>query len=309
MKRWRACSRGTGTHDLGAASLSLKLVRPSPRLSGFVLAQGMNMQPAARKDTWAAGDLYEAYMGRWSRVAGREFMDWLGQPPGLDWLDVGCGTGALVRTIVDHCAPRSVEGIDASPAFIEHARSSMRGVRARFEVGDAQSLPLSAATVDVAVSALVINFLPQPARAVAQMARVVRPRGTVAVYVWDYTGRMDMMRHFWDAAGELDAAARELDEARRFPDCRPETLRDLFGAAGLRDIAVRPIDIATHFRDFDDYWGPFLGGQGPAPGYAMSLSEPRRNALRDLIRARLPVAEDGSIPLVARAWAARGQAA
>lgn len=265
------------------------------------------MQPATRTDNWAAGDLYEPYVGRWSRLVAREFVDWLAQPPGMDWLDVGCGTGALVSTIVEHCAPRSVEGIDASPAFIEHARSRMKGVRVRLEVGDAQSLPLSPATVDVAVSGLVINFLPQPARALAQMVRVARPRGTVAVYVWDYAGRMDLMRYFWEAAGELDAAARELDEARRFPDCRPEPLRDLFGAAGLRDVAVRPIDVSTRFRDFDDYWGPFMGGQGPAPGYAMSLSEPRRDALRDLIRERLPVAADGSIALVARAWAARGQ--
>jgi len=265
------------------------------------------MQPATRTDTWAAGDLYEPYIGRWSRLVAREFVDWLAQPPGMDWLDLGCGTGALVGTIVEYCAPRSVEGIDASPAFIEHARARFKGVRMRLEVGDAQSLPLSPASVDAAVSGLVLNFLPQPERAVAQMMRVVRPGGTVASYVWDYSDRMELMRYFWDAATELDAAA--IDEARRFPDCGPEPLAGLFGAAGLRNVAVRPIDVSTRFVDFDDYWVPFLGGQGPAPGYVMSLPQAGRNALRDLIRERLPVAADGSIDLVARAWAVRGQLA
>jgi hypothetical protein len=128
----------------------------------------------------------------------------------------------------------------------------------------------------------------------------------VAAYVWDYAGKMQMMRHFWNAAAALDPAARDLDEGRRFPICQPEPLRELFQNAGLRKVEVRPIDIATDFRDFDDYWSPFLGGQAPAPGYAMSLSDEQRAALRERIRAGLPFALDGSIPLVARAWAVRG---
>jgi hypothetical protein len=117
---------------------------------------------------------------------------------------------------------------------------------------------------------------------------------------------MQFMRHFWNAAAALDPQAVELDEGRRFPLCNPQGLTELFQAAKLKNIEVRAIDISTDFRDFDDYWIPFLGGQGSAPGYAMSLSDEQRSALRERIRAGLPFAVDGSIPLVARAWAVRG---
>src|SRR6185436_12586142 len=137
---------------------------------------------------------------------------------------------------------------------------------------------------------------------------VVRPRDTVAAYVWDYAGKMELLRYFWDAAVELDRGAVELDEGRRFPLCQPTALAELFRRAGLSEIQVHAIDVPTRFRDFDDYWTPFLGGQGPAPGYAMSLSEERRDALRDRVRARLPIAADGSLDLIARAWAVRGRA-
>src|SRR5262249_5608771 len=150
------------------------------------------------------------------------------------------------------------------------------------------------------------NFVPQPLRAVVESARVVRRGGVVAAYVWDYAGKMELMRYFWDAAVALDPAACELDEGRRFSICRPEPLAELVQHAGLRDIDVRAIDIPTVFRNFEDYWSPFLGGQAPAPGYAMSLSEERRAVLRDQIRSRLRIDKDGSIHLIARAWAIRG---
>jgi len=160
--------------------------------------------------------------------------------------------------------------------------------------------------VDAAVSGLVLSFVPDPAGAVAEMTRVTRAGGRVAAYVWDYGGRMELIRRFWDAAAALDPAAATLDEGRRFGLCRPEPLAGLFRDAGLVEVAGRPIEVPTRFRDFDDYWTPFLGGQGPAPGYAMALDEGRRAALREALRARLPVAADGSIPLVARAWAVAG---
>jgi hypothetical protein len=152
----------------------------------------------------------------------------------------------------------------------------------------------------------VLNFVPQPDEAVAEMRRVARPGATVAAYVWDYAGMMQLMRHFWNAAAALDSAAAELDEGKRFPVCAPQPLEHLFRVQGLKEVCTRAIDIVTHFRDFDDYWNPFLGGQGPAPGYAMSLSEDKRARLRERLRASLPAATDGSIPLVARAWAVRG---
>jgi SAM-dependent methyltransferase len=167
-------------------------------------------------------------------------------------------------------------------------------------------LPFDAASFDAVVSGLVLNFVPEPARAVAEMKRVARSGGTVAAYVWDYADKMELMRYFWDAAVALHPAARDLDEGPRFPVCKPGPLERLFTGAGLREVEVRAIDVPTHFRDFDDYWSPFLGGQAPAPGYAMSLTEERRSELRECIRRSLPIQPDGSIGLMARAWAVRG---
>jgi SAM-dependent methyltransferase len=239
-------------------------------------------------------------------VVAREFLAWLRIQPGSSWLDVGCGTGALSQTILQLAAPRQVQGIDQSAGYIEYVRSQIDDRRARFEVGDAQALPVETSSHDVVVSGLVLNFIPQPRRAVHEMLRAARSGGVVAAYVWDYAGKMQLLRHFWNAAAALDPAASELDEGRRFPICQPAPLEGLFQQTGLHRVAVRPIDISTDFQDFDDYWMPFLGAQGPAPGYAMSLSEERRVVLRDRIRNALPFALDRSIPLVARAWAVRG---
>jgi SAM-dependent methyltransferase len=199
-----------------------------------------------------------------------------------------------------------VIGLDASEGYVAHARERLRTARLQLTVGDAQRLPFPPARFDATVAGLLLNFLPEPPRALTEWARVTRPGGTVAAYVWDYAGAMQLMRHFWDAAAELDPTALERDEGRRFPLCRPEPLAALFRAAGLEAVAVRSLDVPTVFRDFDDYWSPFLGGQGPAPAYAVSLSEAGRAALRERLRARLPIAADGTIPLTARAWGVRG---
>ena len=257
-------------------------------------------------ETWESGDAYERYVGRWSRGVAAEFLRWLDLPRGLDWLDVGCGTGALASAILELAAPSRVRGYDLSPQHVLAARARVRDPRAEFAQADATTLPDATRACDAAVSGLVLNFVPEPARALAEMRRVVKPGGCVAVYVWDYAGQMQMMRIFWDAAVELDPSAAELDEGRRFGLCRPAPLRDLYESAGLRDVQVRAIDVPTRFRDFEDYWLPFLGGQGPAPGYAASLDEERRRALRERIQDRLPAGPDGSIDLTARAWAVRG---
>ena len=264
----------------------------------------MSERPA---DTWASGAPYEHYVGRWSVLVGREFIAWLAVPFGARWLDVGCGTGALSEIIGEHASPAAIDGIDPSEGFLTYARERIEDERVRFHLGDAQELPFAEATFDATVAGLVLNFVPDAARAVAEMARVTRPGGIVAAYVWDYAGEMQLMRHFWTAAAELDPAAIELDEGRRFPIAKPEVLEQLFVGAGLRDVAVRAIDIPTVFRDFDDYWSPFLGGQGPAGAYAVSLAADRQVALRRRISAGLPIAEDGSIPLIARAWGVRGR--
>ncbi len=263
---------------------------------------------AKRSEVWASGGAYEPYVGRWSRLVAREFLTWLAVPPGSTWLDVGCGTGALTQTILEVAAPQEVVGVDPSPGFVAYAREHVADGRARFEIGDAHTLPVDTAAYDAVVAGLVLNFVPEPEQAVAEMGRAARPGGTIAAYVWDYAGEMQLMRHFWDAAIALNLAPRDLDEGRRFPLCRPEALEALFHNAGLGQIETRAIDVRTVFRDFDDYWTPFLGGQGSAPGFATSLSEDQRAALRERIRAGLPIAPDGSISLIARAWAVRGAA-
>lgn len=259
------------------------------------------------KDRWSAGDLYEPYVGRWSRLVALDFLGWLSAPSGLDWLEVGCGTGALTETIAGSCAPKRLVGIDTASGFLNFARQRLGPDRAEFREADAQSLPFPAAEFDRVVSGLVMNFVPDQARAAADMLRVTRSGGEVALYVWDYAGKMELMRYFWDAAAALDPSAAEMDEGKRFPICQPEALQNLFEVAGLTDVETRAIDVPTVFRNFDDYWSPFLGGQGPAPGYCTSLSEDAQAALRERLRVALPARPDGSIYLTARAWAVRGR--
>jgi SAM-dependent methyltransferase len=263
--------------------------------------------PKRPHDTWASGAAYEPYVGRWSRLVARQFLHWLAVAPASRWLDVGCGTGALTQTILEIATPAHVTGIDRSDGYISYAQAHVQDPHAHFEVGDAQALTDQPASYDAAVSGLMLNFLPQPEQAAREMARVVQPSGIVAAYVWDYGGKMQLMRHFWNAAVALDPDAFDLDEGRRFPFCQPEPLTELFRRAGLTQVEVHAIDVATDFQDFDDYWSPFLGGQGPAPSYVMALSDERRAALRERIRTGLPFALNGSIPLIARAWAVRGR--
>ena len=259
-------------------------------------------------ETWAAADTYEPYVGRWSRLIAREFLVWLRAGPRLGWLDVGCGTGALSHTILAGHAPRRIVAIDRSPDYVMAARAAAHVGSTHFIVADACQLPVGDARFDMAVSGLVLNFVSEPGRMVAEMRRALRPGGCLALYVWDYAERMELMRYFWDAAVELVPSASKLDEGRRFPVCRPEPLRALFESNGLSEVEARAIDVPTVFRSFEDYWSPFMGGQGPAPGYAVSLSEGERARLRQLLRSRLPQSSDGSIRLVARAWAVAGRA-
>ena len=265
-----------------------------------------NARSTKPTDTWVSGEAYEGYIGRWSRLVAREFLKWLSIPAGSKWLDVGCGTGVLTKTILELAEPIKIKGIDRSEGFISFAREQVQDGRVEFEVGDAEALTDDSETFDAAVSGLVLNFVPHPERALAEMTRVTRPNGVVAAYVWDYADRMQLIRHFFDAAIALDPKNVDLDEGRRFPICQPDALGRLFESARLQNVEVRPIEVPTNFHDFNDYWTPFLAGQGPAPSYAMSLDEEQRAALRERIRANLPFNSDGSISLVARAWAARG---
>jgi len=257
------------------------------------------------QDSWQSGDPYEYYMGRWSKLVAEKFVDWLSAKSGLRWLDVGCGTGALSETIVNQCNPVTIIAIDQSEGFVRTTQQRL-GNKVSSKVGNAMSLPLDNATIDVAVSGLVLNFVPEPEKALSEMQRVTRKGGTVAVYVWDYAGKMEFLKYFWDVAVELNPAASALHESRRFPDSSAEKLIETFNRVGFSEIEATPLDVVTHFTDFDDYWKPFLGGQGPAPTYVAKLEDTKRNQLRDTLAQRLPVNEDGSILLCARAWATKG---
>jgi len=259
-------------------------------------------------DTWNRGDAYERYVGRWSRRVAPMFLSWLRIPDGRRWLDVGCGTGALCAAIVDRCAPLSVTGVEPSEGFLKTAKENLAG-RAELRHGSATAIPLGDASVDVVVSGLVLNFVPDQRAALVEMERVTASGGTIAAYVWDYAGKMELMRLFWDAAVELNPDAARMDEGIRFPLCHPEALMALFASAGLHGVEETAIDVPTPFASFDDYWQPFLGGQGPAPAYAMSLDEDTRTRMRDRIRERITVQADGSISLTARAWAVRATVA
>jgi SAM-dependent methyltransferase len=259
------------------------------------------------KENWGSGEPYEQYVGRWSRKVAKEFLVWLAVSPGRAWADVGCGTGALVGSILTECEPQSIAAVDGSEGFITEAQRRIADPRVRFEIGDATALPWPSESFDATVSGLVLNFVSDAESMTREMARVTRPGGKVAAYVWDYAGGMHMMRHFWNVAVELNPDDSALDQAERFPLCQPEPLEGLFRAAGLTSVSVRSIDIPTVFRDFDDYWLPFLGKQGAAPTYLASLNEEKRNRIRDTLKVRLVPEANGSIAMTARAWAVQGE--
>jgi SAM-dependent methyltransferase len=264
--------------------------------------------PVGLSDSWASGQGYESFVGTWSRQVAPRFLSWLAVPPDARWLDVGSGTGALAEAVLARCAPERVVGVEPSDAFRRYAELHLPDPRVSFHAGDAQALPVDDAAFDAVVAALVLNFVPDQSAALAEMRRAARAGGTVAAYVWDYAGGMPMLTTVWDAAVALDPTVAPLHEAARFASNQPDPLRALFDAAGLRDVAVEGIALPVDFGDFDAYWAPFLAGTGPAPAYVATLDDDRRAALRDAVRSRLPIEDDGAIHLTARAWAVRGAA-
>jgi SAM-dependent methyltransferase len=253
---------------------------------------------------WSNTQAYENYMGRWSQKIAPLFLLWLDAPTDSSWIDIGCGTGGLTELIAGTRKPSSVHGVDTAEGFIEVAHTRVKN--AEFSVGSADDLGLPSDSIDYAVSGLVLNFVPDPHAALAEMARVVRPGGSVALYVWDYAGHMQIMRYFFDTAIMFDARSAEFDDGIKAPICRPLALKQAFVSAGLTNISVNALDITTPFDDFDDYWSPFLGGVGSAPKYCVSLDESVRNKIKVAIKEKLPTGPEGEILLAARAWAIRG---
>jgi SAM-dependent methyltransferase len=266
------------------------------------------MVDTARHDAWQAGQSYEQYMGRWSRQVAPLFVRWLDAPSGAEWLEVGCGTGALTANILSLADPKSIVALDPSPGFLQEARSSIEDQRVEFRLGDAQDLDMAQQSRDVVVSGLVLNFVPDRAKALSEMRRVARPDATIGFYVWDYPGGgVQFMRAFWSAATSLDPSAAALTEDRRFPFCTPEGLTALASEAALQSIQVTAIEVPTVFRDFADFWRPFTLGTGPAPGYCINLAADARERLRVTLLETLPRQADGSIQLKTRAWAVKAR--
>jgi SAM-dependent methyltransferase len=245
-------------------------------------------------------------MGRWSRVLGRAFVDWLGLEARAHWLDVGCGTGALTAAICELAKPASVVACDPSGPFLETASSNLPDKRVTFELASAEHLPHREGGFDAIVSGLLLNFLSDPVRALSAMRQKLSPRGLVAAYVWDYAGGVGFLNEFWQAAVELAPEAAPLDEARRFASCNAAGLSETFRAAGFGEVQVARLSLKTTFSSFDDCWEPFLGRTGPAPSYVASLGAEQRDGLKERFRERLEGKRSGAaIELEAHAWAVR----
>ncbi|HEX8502238.1 MAG TPA: class I SAM-dependent methyltransferase [Pyrinomonadaceae bacterium] len=249
------------------------------------------------------GAAYERYMGEWSRLAGETFLDWLAPESGLRWLDVGCGNGAFTEMLVGRCAPASVHGVDPSEGQLAYARTRPAARVAQFSRGDAMALPFPDDAFDAAVMPLVIFFVPDPARGVAEMARVVSPGGAVTAYAWDMEGG----GFPYEA---LHAEMRGMGVAVPTPPSagasRTDAMRDLWAGAGLDSVETREITVRRTFDDFDDYWATVLGGPSVGPQLAAMAPE-ELSLLKGRMRAHLPADAGGRITYGARANAVKGR--
>jgi SAM-dependent methyltransferase len=260
----------------------------------------------ADQNIFGESDAYESFMGRWSRRLAPRFVGFASVAEGSSVLDVGSGTGELSFALVDAIPSVRVTAVDPSSAYVRYAQQRNGRDRVRFVTGDAQSLEMPDASFDAVLSSLALNFIPDRPGALRQMIRVAKPGGIVAAAVWDYRVGMEMLRAFWDEAVALDPAVAARDE-RHMPLSAPGQLSALWRDGGLTQVDEQPITIELPFSSFDDYWRPFLGGQGPAGSYAVSLSGARRDALETRLRTRLlGQRTDGPFTLHARAWAVKG---
>jgi SAM-dependent methyltransferase len=259
-----------------------------------------------QREIFAESDAYERFMGRWSRQLAPLLVQFASVGEDEVVLDIGSGTGALALAVAEAVPSVRLTGVDPSSAYVRYAQERTTSDRVRFLVGDAQRLTLSDGSFDKTLSLLVMNFIPDPATALREMIRVTRSSGIVAAAVWDYGEGMEMLRIFWDEAVALDPAVATRHE-RNMPLCRQGELATLWRANGLQQVQEQPIAIGLSFTSFDDYWSPFLGGQGPAGAYAASLSDAARGALESKLRTRLLGGrQDGAFTLHARAWAVKG---
>jgi ubiquinone/menaquinone biosynthesis C-methylase UbiE len=254
---------------------------------------------------FADGEHYERVMGRWSRLVGESFLDWIDVPAGLRWADVGCGNGAFTEMILSRCAPASVAAFDPAPAQIAYARKQPSAQQADYQIAHAEALPLADDSVDVAVMALAISFIGDPAKAVTEMARVTRPGGTIATYMWDLQGPGVPTRHVFIAAKSLGITPQGPPTPAA---SLQEVMRHLWQAAGLQSIETRTIGIPIRHASFDAYWATHSLPVGPAGRLMQTLSPAAQEQLRTRLREILPTAADGSVAFESVANAVKGRA-
>lgn len=255
---------------------------------------------------FADGDGYERFMGQWSRAAGRIFLDWLDLPKGLSWLDVGCGTGAFTETIVQQCRPAHIVGIDPAETQVAYARTRYQHLPIEFEVGDAQSLPYPDRGFDVAASALVLNFIPDRAKAVAEMRRIVRPNGAVGAYVWDFAGGRGHLQHLGAALAKV--TGRGTPAALNPESTTLAALAKLFQSSGLAGVKTRSIDLQITYADMDEYWKSNTQFVGPMVAAINGLADDQRQQLRRVLREILPVDAHGRVSYTTTVNAVKGVA-
>jgi SAM-dependent methyltransferase len=259
---------------------------------------------AETKIVFDAADDYERFMGRWSRAIGEQFLAWLDPPADARWLDLGCGTGAFSELILRRCAPKSLTGIDPSPAQIGYVRKRLPGHT--FEVGDSMAMPFGDRAFDIVASALVFHLIPDRTKAFAEMHRVLRPGGLVAGYTWKRTASTDFAPYAPMMAG-VKHIGGEVLTSPLVPEGSDEGMRASLGAAGFTDIAATEIEVTRTFRDFDDYWEVQCIPFSPPGRTIAKLDDVQRAKLRDLMRERMTPGADGSITYAATAMAGRGR--
>ena len=250
------------------------------------------------------GAAYERFMGRWTRAAGTIFLDWVGPPSGARWLDIGCGTGVFTELVVDTCSPASVIAVDPSAAQIELARQKPLAQRVDFRAADAQTLPFSDGAFDIVVSALVINFIPDRPRALAEMRRVCNPGSVIAGYVWDFAAQRGPSSPIRFGLQQVGAKPPLVPGTE---DSRLEALTSLFAEGKLTEIVTRTIDVTMSFPDFNDFWQSQTPSYSPTGKMIAALSESDRENVLAAVRARLPAGADGSITHSARANAIKAR--
>jgi SAM-dependent methyltransferase len=287
-------------------SIALSSLTVAALLSQPTLAQTTKATEAEAK-MFAAGAGYEHFMGRWSRLLAPPFMAFAGVKNGDRVLDVGTGTGSLAAAVESSMPASEIVGVDPSEGFIAYAQKHAASDRTHFEVGDAQALKFKDAAFDNTLALLVMNFIPDPGKAIAEMRRVTRPQGVVSACVWDYDAGMQMLRVFWDEAVALEPAIEPKDE-RHMKLSHQGELVDLWRKAGLINVREQPLVINQAYSSFNDYWEPFTKGAGPGGAFVVSLSQDRRQQLEARIRKRLlGERQDGPFTLTARAWCVRGE--